>query len=577
MRYLQPRSEPKKGTIVKDETRNILIGGEAGQGLATINDILCKALVRHGYFIIVTQDYMSRVRGGHNTFAIRVGRDEPVAPKESYDLLIALNKETVELHREELHDDSLIIADSKLAVEGGNCLSVPFENLSEREFSNVAGLGILASILGLDWEILRTAVSDSFKGKSAEIIRKNEEALEKAFAWATANAHYPLLKLESPKERVKRLLINGNQAIALGALAAGIKFYSFYPMTPATSIGVALASYMDTYPLVVEQAEDEIAAMNMAIGASFAGVPAMVGTSGGGFALMTEAISLVGASETPVVVVVAQRPGPATGLPTRTEQADLFLVLHAGHGEFPRAILAPANPRQCFHMTRKAFDLAETSQGPVFVLSDQFLSDYYQAVEPFDISGQKPVKPGTDPDTVESVYKRYRFTENGVSPRLIPGKSTHLVVGDSHEHSEDGHITEDKVIRKQMVEKRLKKMEMLNREVIEPEFLGDDNPTILLVCWGSTRGSAIEAGNMLRKRGKKAAVLHFLQVWPLVPEGFMKYFETAQEIVFVESNATAQFARLVRRETGIEIGKTVLRYDGRPITPEYILRTLDEA
>lgn len=560
---------------MKDETRNLLIGGEAGQGLATISDILCKALMRHGYFIIMTQDYMSRVRGGHNTFAIRVGRDEPIAPKESYDFLIAFNKETVELHRKELHSNSLIIADLKLAVEDGNCLNVPFEDLSEPQSANIAHLGILAAILGLDREILRKTVSDFFKGKSAEIIRKNEEALEKTFEWATANAHYPLLKLESPQSRVKRLMINGNQAIALGALSAGIKFYSFYPMTPATSIGVALASYMEKYPLVVEQAEDEIAAMNMAIGASFAGVPAMVGTSGGGFALMTEAVSLAGVSETPVVVVVAQRPGPATGLATRTEQADLFLVLHAGHGEFPRAILTPGNPGQCFHLTPKAFDLAEASQGPVFVLSDQFLADYYQAIEPFDMSGQQPVNPGAEPDKDNSVYKRYRFTEDCVSPRLIPGKSEHLVVGDSHEHSEDGHITEDQTIRKRMVEKRLKKMEFLKKEVIEPEFTGDENPELLLVCWGSTRGSAIEACNMLRERDTKAAVLHFPQVWPLVPEGFVRYLENAQEIVGVESNATAQFARLIRQETGVEIRKTILRYDGRPITPEYILRQLD--
>jgi len=574
-RSAAPKSaKSKRKTTVKDQSVNLLIGGEAGQGLATISDILCKALVRHGYFIIMSQDYMSRVRGGHNTFIIRVGTNEIDAARESYDVLVALNKETVGLHRAEMCKESLIIADTELAVEDKNCLSVPFEELTDKEFSNIAGLGVLASILGLKEEIVIKTALDYFGAKTEDIKEKNEQTVKKAFEWASANADYPFLKLEPPGHAATRLMINGNQAIALGALSAGLKFYSFYPMTPSTSIGVTLASYMKTYPIIVEQAEDEVAAMNMVIGASFAGAPAMVGTSGGGLALMTEGISLAGVSETPVVVIVAQRPGPATGLPTRTEQADLNFVLHAGHGEFPRAVLAPGTPRQCFYLTRKAFELAENIQSPVFVLTDQYLADCYQAVEPFDIADMKPVRTGIGPEKIKSVYKRYALTESGVSPRLFPGKTEHLVVGDSHEHTEDGHITEDQEVRKRMVEKRLKKMDVLKRDVIEPEFLGDKNPHILLVCWGSTKGSAIEAAGLLRGQGKKAAVLHFSQVWPLVPEQFMKYLESAGEVVWVESNATAQFARLIRRETGIDVERTILRYDGRPITAEYILREL---
>ena len=567
-------AKSKGRTDTKDRSINLLIGGEAGQGLATISDILCKALVRHGYFIIMSQDYMSRVRGGHNTFTIRVDTDEINAARESYDVLVALNKETVELHRKEMRKESLIIADAGLAVEDKNCLSVPFEELTDKEFGNVAGLGVLASILGLEEKVVVKTVLDYFGAKAEDVREKNEQTLQKAFEWASANGDYPFLKLGSPKKTATRLMINGNQAIAVGALSAGLKFYAFYPMTPSTSIGVTLASYMKTHPIVVEQAEDEIAAMNMVIGASYAGAPAMVGTSGGGLALMSEGVSLAGVSETPVVIAVAQRPGPATGLPTRTEQADLNLVLHAGHGEFPRAILTPATPRQCFHLTRKAFELAEEIQSPVFVLTDQYLADCYQAVEPFAKADMKPVRKEVAPEKITSVYKRYAFTRSGVSPRLFPGTTEHLVVGDSHEHTEDGHITEDPKIRKRMVEKRLKKMGVLERKAVKPDFLGDKNPRILLVCWGSTKGAAVEASQILRGQGTKAAVLHFSQVWPLVPRQFLKQLESAAEVVWVESNATAQFAQLVRRETGIDIQKTILKYDGRPITAEYILSTL---
>jgi 2-oxoglutarate ferredoxin oxidoreductase subunit alpha len=275
-------------------------------------------------------------------------------------------------------------------------------------------------------------------------------------------------------------MLNGNEAIALGSLSAGLKFSSFYPMTPSTSISLNLAGHARQMGLIVEQAEDEIAAINMAIGASFAGVPSMVATSGGGFALMVEGISLAAMTETPLVVVVAQRPGPATGLPTRTEQADLELVLHAGHGEFPRAIFAPGTVEECFHLTRRAFELAERYQGPIFLLTDQFLADSYRAVASFDVENLAPVHVGNDV-TGPSPYLRFVITESGVSPRLLPGITEHLVVADSDEHTQDGHITEDLSVRKLMVEKRLKKGKGLRAEVIPPDMKGNGNPDLLLV------------------------------------------------------------------------------------------------
>ena len=371
-------------------------------------------------------------------------------------------------------------------------------------------------------------------------------------------------------------MLNGNEAIALGAISAGLKFCAFYPMTPSTSIPLTLQAAADTMGLVVEQAEDEIAAINMAIGASFAGAPAMVATSGGGFALMVEGVSLAAMTETPVFIVVAQRPGPATGLPTRTEQGDLELVLHAGHGEFPRAIFAPGTVEECFHLTRQALFLAEKYQSPIFLLTDQFLADSYRAVTPFDVESLESVTVGSSPDKVTLPYQRYAITDSGVSPRLLPGFSEHLVVCDSDEHTSDGHITEDLTVRQQMVAKRLRKLQGLRTEVTPPEYLGDKNPEVLFVTWGSSRGSVLEAAATLRAQGRQVAALCFSQVWPLIPEQFLPYLQEAKQVVMVEGNATGQFAGLIRRETGFQIPKMILRYDGLPITPEYIFEQLSE-
>jgi 2-oxoglutarate ferredoxin oxidoreductase subunit alpha len=369
-------------------------------------------------------------------------------------------------------------------------------------------------------------------------------------------------------------MLNGNEAIALGAVSAGLRFAAFYPMTPSTSISLTVVGLAERMGIVVEQAEDEIAAINMALGASFVGAPSMVATSGGGFALMVEGVSLAGMTETPLVIVVGQRPGPATGLPTRTEQADLEFVLHAGHGEFPRAIFAPGTVEDCFHFARRAFFITEKYQTPVFILTDQFLADSYRAVEPFAVDGLDWVKPGADPGLIKAPYRRHEITESGVSPRLLPGSSRHLVVTDSDEHTEDGHLTEDLAVRKRMVEKRLKKLEGMKREVVAPEYEGSKSPELLLVSWGSSRGAAREAAASLTAKGVDAAILSFSQVWPLVPEQFLERLKNAGSVVCIEGNAFGQLARLIRRETGFGIEERVSRYDGLPMTSEYIMREL---
>ena len=280
-------------------------------------------------------------------------------------------------------------------------------------------------------------------------------------------------------------------------------------------------------------------------------------------------------TETPVLIAVAQRPGPATGMPTRTEQADLEFVLHAGHGEFPRAIFAPGSIEACYHLTQKALALAERSQSPIFLLTDQFLADSSRPIAPFDLAAITPVIAGVEPDAAVTPYQRYRFTDNGLSPRLLPGMSEQLVVADSDEHDEDGHISEDHGVRIGMVEKRLRKFTLLQQEAVAPELNGEKGADLLLVCWGSSQGPVQEAVAVLREKGHSVAMLHFPQVWPLVPDQFLDLLQASGKVVCVEGNATGQFARLIRGESGFAIPARITRYDGLPFTARYILKGLE--
>lgn len=554
---------------------NIVIGGEAGQGLVTVGQVLAKTLVRSGYRIVVTQDYQSRIRGGHNTFAIRAAVAEIYAPQEAIDLLIALDRLSLTMHGKDVTTSGVVVADRSFSDEDPRCLGVPFSDLGPRRMINTLALGVAGALLGLQASVLLSTLNDFFEVKAQDLLEENRKALLKGMDWTQSQGRnfspFPLVS-----DRPRRMMINGNEAIALGALSAGLRFFSFYPMTPATSIALFLARAAEKAGILVEQAEDEISAVNMAIGASYAGAPSMVATSGGGFALMVEGVSLAAMTETPLVVIVAQRPGPATGLPTRSEQADLEFVLHAGHGEFPRAVFAPGSVEDCFHLTRRALELAEASQGPVFLLTDQFLADSYRAIDPLPLSGLSYVDPTRTPPDLSLPYRRYALTSSGLSPRLLPGLSEHLVVADSDEHDEEGHLTEDLEVRRKMVEKRMAKQELLKREVIPPEYVGDPSPELLLITWGSGRGAVIEAAGALRDQGRKTAVLSFTQLWPLLPEHFLPRLFEAGKTVCVEGNAQGQWARLLRRETGFAVSQRIGRYDGLPLTPTYILERISE-
>jgi 2-oxoglutarate ferredoxin oxidoreductase subunit alpha len=337
-------------------------------------------------------------------------------------------------------------------------------------------------------------------------------------------------------------------------------------MTPSTGIITFLATEEDRLGVFTEQAEDEIAAINMAMGASYAGARAMTATSGGGFALMVEGVSLAGMTETPLVIVLGQRPGPATGLPTRTAQGDLLFAINAGHGEFPKLVLAPSDAKDAFHKIVRAFNLADQYQSPVIVLTDQFLADASFSIADFELHKMEPASYLSDPSAIED-YKRYQLTHDGISPRLYPGQSQQLVVADSDEHDERGHITEDLAgTAVAMVQKRQLKLKGLQKEVKPPEAFALDKADVVLMGWGSSRQAILEALSLLKQDGVKAGMIHFTELWPLPDFTFPQ----GKNYWSVESNATAQLARLLRSEYGLAFEGTIGRYDGLPLTGQYI-------
>ena len=545
---------------------NLLIGGAAGQGIETTAAILEKILKRSGYYVLTVRDFMSRVRGGHNFSLVRFGTKPIYSHSNRLDGIIAMDDETIRQHIDQLKEDGFILADE--TIGGGDARMMRFDmegmakKLGNPRVSGMIAVGILLKMFGesLDGadQVLRTFVKEQY-------LEINLKAL--AEGYQTAEPRYPRKK----GTYAGQMLISGNHAVALGALAAGLRFYSAYPMSPSTSIMETLASFADEAGVVVEQAEDEIAAINMTIGASYAGARAMTGTSGGGFSLMVEALGLSGMAEIPLVAIDVQRPGPVTGLPTRTEQSDLKFVISASQGEFPRVVIGLRNQQDAFYQTMRAFDLAERYQIPVILLSDQYIGDGTATVEPFD-PNRIAVAVAAKQHDAEGEYLRYRYTESGVSPRLIPGKSNHLVAIDSDEHDERGWIAESAEVRTRMMDKRMKKIEAIRGALQEPDFIGPEDFDTLIIGWGSTWGPIIEAVGLLNAgtQGRYAALV-FGDVYPLPQKLLLEKTPKAKRIINVEQNATGQLAGLIRGETGVACSGSILKYDGRQITAEEIV------
>jgi 2-oxoglutarate/2-oxoacid ferredoxin oxidoreductase subunit alpha len=562
----------------------IKIGGAAGQGIQTIGESLSRVFSRSGFHLFSYQDYESRVRGGHNFYQVRFADRAVLSPRDPVDVLIALDTESIELHGEELSDVGSAIYDSEyleLTYDDPRFVDVPFKRIALEAggsdiMANTVATSAVLGMLGMEVSALEGVLEDTLK-RHPETVEANIKAARAGYAFGSHNC--PRCSFSVPPPGGRKMVIEGNQAVGFAAIASGCKFYSAYPMTPSTGIMAFLANHAVEHGILVEQAEDEIAAINMALGASFAGVRAMTGTSGGGFALMVEGLSLAGMTETPIVVVLAQRPGPATGLPTRTEQADLLFALHAGHGEVPRVVFAPGTPEQAFRLVSKAFDLTEKYQVPAIVLTDQHYADSTWSVDAVDLSGFKHVDYRIRGDAFKglSEYKRHALTDTGVSPLAVPGDSKHLVVTDSDEHDEAGHLIEDARTRIKMVEKRyLRKMPLIREEIEPPMLYGSDAPDITLVCWGSNYGVVREAVDDL-STNHDVAMLHFSELFPFPADdsGFMDTIRGSRLAVCIENNVSGRFARLIRAETGFEFSERINRFDGRPFTLEGLLEGLD--
>jgi len=559
---------------------SIVLCGEAGQGIQTVETILVKAIKKSGYNVFSTKEYMSRVRGGENSTEIRVSSKRVVSYVDRIDILLSLSEGAVPHLENRLTSDTIIIGDDKhlksISNQKFDILMVPLLEMAKEMggaiFSNVIAAGIIACILNIPKHVFDGIIQEIFARKGEGIVKKDTDAGTRGYEIGKELVDSGRIKIEieTDPDIIEELLLNGTDAVGLGCIAGGCKFMASYPMTPSTPLQVFMAANSEDFGMVFEQAEDEIAAINMAIGGFYAGARSMVATSGSGFALMEEAVGLSGMIETPVVIYLGQRPGPAVGLPTRTSQEDLNLALYSGPGEFPRIIFSPGNFEDAFHLSWKAFNLADHYQIPVFILSDQYFADVFYNQPSFDLDGleieNQIVK--TNPD-----YKRYEITDSGISPRGIPGFGNGLVVVDSDEHDEEGHLTEDLDIRTKMVDKRLRKLIEIEGETAPPELLGSPEYKTLVIGWGSTYGPVKEAIENLQK--DDIGFLYFNQVYP-VHSSTEKSLRKAEKTIIFENNAQGQFADLIKLKTGFDIGKKILKYNGMPFSVEEVERNLKD-
>lgn len=585
----------------------LAVAGQAGQGIDTASELLARALVRSGYHAFAYPDVMSRVRGGHNFTAVRIS-DRPVySVAGKFNALLAMDELSVSEHRGDMVEGGIIVAEvrtptaeRRTADEGrvaevrmangerradgpDAVFPVPMAEIAEKldgtkKMANVVGLGALLALTGHPVDELQRLLKERFRAKGDDVVRKNVECCR-------AGADYVREKFSGtcacalPKQagRAKRLLLSGNHAIALGALASGVRFHSGYPMSPSTPIMEYLAAKQVDAGLVMEQTEDEISAINMALGASYAGARAMTATSGGGFALMVEALGMAGMAELPVVIVIAMRAGPATGFPTRTEQAELLFAISASQDEFPRFVFAPGTAEEAFYATNRAFELAGRFQVPAIVLSDQQLSDSLWTVPAFNfarVTASEDLDEQAWQGRPANSYERYAVTRDGVSPRLGPGFPGQLVHALGAEHDEDGFQTEDAAIRVRMHEKRMRKLARMAESLDAPTCYPEETAECAVVCFGSTYGAAREAVDILRAERVSVAMVHLSELAPFPRERVMARLSGVRKVITVEGNSTGQLAALIRRETGIKAVAQVLKYDGRPFTGQALAEEL---
>ncbi len=552
---------------------SIVLSGEAGQGIQTLERLLMKMFKLSGRYVFSFSEFMSRIRGGNNSTEIRVSSQRVDSFIERIDVFIPFGPGAMARFHDRITGDTTILGDTVCIEDryrngGYTVVEIPLSEIAKgvggKTFLNLVVMGLFAGMYGISEDGAREQVRSYFSRAAADVIEKNIEALVKGVETGrdiARSRNIGILPAASP-DAAKELLFNGAEIIALGGIAGGCNFVSSYPMSPSTDVLVNFAKYSEEFEIVVEQAEDEICAVNMAIASWYAGGRAMVTTSGGGFALMTEGLSLAGATESPLVIHLGQRPGPATGMPTRTEQGDLLFALFSGHGEFPRIIYAPGNYTQGYDLTRKAFYMADKYQVPVILLTDQYFLDSNCTIMGVEIDGSMSVNSIV---VTDNGYRRFRVTESGISPRGIPGYGTGIVCLDSDEHDEGGYITEDFTVRVEQMNKRMRKLQSMGPDSIPPDLHGPNDYRWLVVSWGSTLGGILEA---IKESGRSdTAVLHYSQVHPLHGDT-KKYLARARFTAIVENNYASQFGTLIRMHTGHEFDRKIVKYNGMPFSVE---------
>ncbi len=556
------------------ESISFKVAGEAGAGVMTTGQSLAALVSNLGFSVFGYAEYPSLIRGGHNTYQVTFSRQIVRSPKKTVDVLVALNPNGIKYHLDELTSKSIIIYDSSaFKVEDIifpsrvrkidlPAYKIATNNNADPLLANNAALGAAVAALGIPFVELENVLTRSFAAKGTNIILQNVKIAKEGFDFVSIK--HPEIDQMPKVPRRQQLLISGNEAIALGALASGCKFFAGYPMTPTSALMHFLAKNGPQHGMVVKHTEDEISAVNMAIGASFAGIRSMTATSGGGFALMSEGVSLAGITETPLVVVEGQRPGPATGMPTWTGQEDLEFVTAVGHGEFPRIILSPGDLSECFWLTVEAFNLADLYQTPVIILTDKMVLESHATVDAFDLS-KISIDRGrliTVKDKIKD-YKRYQITSNGISPRAVPGMRGYVFIANSDEHEESGQSTEDGKVRIDMTHKRFRKLETLTAKTSPFKPVNPIKGKLKIISFGSNKGAILDALDLVHD-SSQYSFLSIDRLNPVNLKSLRNYLKDGTNVVVVENNYTGQLENYIRKLTGISVSYRLRRYDGRP-------------